>query len=156
MKESTFRTTVRGTGWRIIVFLTSTLITYFLTGNVLAGLLVASLEFPVKLFVYVYYEKQFSKRVSFGIKNGLPTAKRSMVKGLIWRVIATMMTMTIALLVTKGDTHMAGLFGLIAFPLKFGLYMAYEQLLWKNIKWQITIPTRIFSDIDGTIVTFKN
>ena len=79
-----------------------------------------------------------------------------MVKGLIWRVIATMMTMTIALFVTKGDTHTAGIFGLIAFPLKFGLYMAYEQLLWKNIKWQITIPTRIFSDIDGTIVTFKN
>ena len=146
MKESTFRTTVRGIGWRIIVFLTSLTITYCLTGSYTAGVMIGLLEFAVKLFVYVQFEKQFAKRVSFGLKNGLPTAKRSAVKGLIWRVIATMMTMTIALIVTGGDTHSAGLFGLIAFPLKFSMYMAYEQLLWKKIKWQISIPP---------VVTFK-
>jgi uncharacterized membrane protein len=156
MKETTLRTTLRGTFWRIIVFLTSTLITYFLTGNVFAGLLVASCEFPVKLLVYVQFEKQFAKRVSFGLKNGKPTAKRSAVKGLVWRSIATVMSMTIALIVTKGDTHSAGLFGLIAFPTKFALYIAYEQLVWKKIEWGLKKPLTVGIDIDATVVTFKN
>ena len=134
MKETTIRTTVRGFFWRIIVFLTTMAITYFLTGSIAAAMSVGALEFVIKLIIYVQFEKAFARLIKFGIKEGKPTTKRTMIKGLVWRTIATMSSMVLTAIVT-GDTHSAGMFGMIAFPVKYALYIGYEQLIWKRIEW---------------------
>ena len=77
MKEKTIRTTVRGIGWRIIVFLTTTILTYIITGKIKSAIAVGLIEFGVKLFVYVGFEKAFYKFIKFGIKNGEPTVRRT-------------------------------------------------------------------------------
>ena len=138
MKEKTIRTTVRGIIWRVIVFATTIILTYLLTGSIAAAMSVGALEFIVKLFIYIQFEKLFANLIKFGLKEGKPTAKRSFIKGIVWRTIATCVSMALTILVT-GDTHSAGLFGLIAFPLKLSMYVAYEQLIWKRIEWGLKV-----------------
>lgn len=133
MNELTIRTTVRGAIWRVIVFLTTLILTFMLTGNVKSGVGVAMLEFGFKLFLYIKFEKFFYKNVKYGIVNGKPSIKRSLAKGLCWRTFATIVSSCLVLIVS-GDAHSAGTFAMIAFPFKLSMYIAYEQY-WKNIKW---------------------
>lgn len=137
--ETTLRTTVRGIGWRIIVFLTSMVLSFALTGNFTAAIGVALLEGVIKIFIYVKYEQLFYKNVQWGKDSeGKDTTRRTFVKGIIWRSIATCISMTLVISLT-GNSHAAGLFGMIAFPLKLSLYIAYEQLIWKKLTWGLII-----------------
>jgi uncharacterized membrane protein len=137
MKETTLRTMVRGFFWRIIVFLTTMTITYCLTGQVKSGLAVAAIEFVFKLFLYIRFEKWFYKNIKYGIVMGKPTVRRSLLKGLCWRIFATVVS-SFLVLITSGDSHSAGTFAIVAFPLKLAMYVTYEQL-WKRVKWGLKV-----------------
>ena len=56
-KESHLRSVIKGLTWRIIATFTIFVITYFSTGELQTAVTVASIEFPVKLFVYYLHER---------------------------------------------------------------------------------------------------
>jgi len=134
MKETTLRTTLRGIGWRIIVSLITAITSYILIGSFLIAISIVGAEFIIKLFGFVLFEKLFAKHVSYGIKNNKESIKRTLLKGFFWRIVATLMTVTITFVIT-GNLETTGAMALIDFPLKLTLYTIYEQLLWGKIKW---------------------
>ena len=56
---------------------------------------------------------------------------RSILKGVTWRIVASMTTITIAWLVT-GEVAVAFQIGLVEFIAKIGIYYAHERL-WLQI-----------------------
>jgi uncharacterized membrane protein len=154
--ETTFRTTVRGIIWRIIVFLTSMVLSFSLTGNFSAAIGVAILEGIIKIFIYVKYEQLFFKKFHWGKdSDGKDSVKRTLLKGLVWRSLATCVSMVLVISLT-GNSQAAGLFGMIAFPLKLSLYIAYEQLIWKKINWGLICEKPLSNIVLQPVETNEN
>ncbi len=61
--------------------------------------------------------------------------KRSGMKAVTWRVIATLDTFLIALLITKEPLIAASIIG-IEIVTKFGLYYAHERA-WEKTEWGV-------------------
>ncbi len=63
----------------------------------------------------------------------METKRRSLIKALSWRFIATFITMAIAFLIT-GETRLALEIGLLDTTIKFFTYF-YHERFWLRIKW---------------------
>ncbi len=61
------------------------------------------------------------------------TVKRSVLKTLTWRLVASLIIFTIAIIYT-GSLAISGLFGLCEFVGKGILYFIHERI-WQCIKW---------------------
>ena len=59
--------------------------------------------------------------------------KRSIVKAIAWRVIATITTMTIVLIIT-GELALAGVVGGFDLTIKLILYYLHERV-WDKVSW---------------------
>jgi len=55
--ESHLRSIIKGLTWRVIATSTIFIITYYSTGEIKTAATVASIEFPVKLFIYYLHER---------------------------------------------------------------------------------------------------
>ena len=69
----------------------------------------------------------------------METHLRSVVKGISWRVIATLVT-TLVVLIYTGELAAAALVGLSDSLVKIGLYWGHERM-WQRIRWGWRIPT---------------
>ena len=63
----------------------------------------------------------------------METKRRSLIKALSWRFIATFITMSIALMVT-GEIRSALEIGLLDTTIKFAAYF-YHERAWLRVKW---------------------
>lgn len=63
--------------------------------------------------------------------SGLETRKRSLVKALTWRIVATIITMGVALALT-GELRLAAAVGIIDTTIKFFSYYFHERM-WEHI-----------------------
>jgi len=61
------------------------------------------------------------------------TRQRVLAKSLVWRIIATL-TGAIVTLVLTGEINTAGMFIIIEFPLKMGIYYIHERG-WESVSW---------------------
>ena len=68
----------------------------------------------------------------------MDTHLRSVVKGLSWRVIATLVT-TIVVLVISGEVSMALFAGFSDSLIKVGLFWGHERL-WQTVAWGRQMP----------------
>lgn len=68
----------------------------------------------------------------------METHLRSVVKGLSWRVIATLVT-TIVVFYISGEVSMALVAGLSDSLVKIGLFWGHERL-WQTVRWGRKIP----------------
>ena len=63
----------------------------------------------------------------------LDTKSRSLIKSLLWRIVATISTAVISFLYT-GNLSLAASIGIVSSVIYFVLYYWHERL-WNNIKW---------------------
>lgn len=63
----------------------------------------------------------------------LDTKSRSLIKSLLWRIVATISTSVISFLYT-GNLSLAASIGIVSSVINFVLYYWHERL-WNNIKW---------------------
>ena len=69
----------------------------------------------------------------------METHLRSVVKGISWRVVATMVT-TIVVFIYSGELAAAAIVGSIDAVAKIALYWGHERI-WQRIHWGRLIPT---------------
>jgi adenylylsulfate kinase len=69
----------------------------------------------------------------------METHLRSIVKGLSWRIIATLVT-TIVVWLISGEVSMALFAGASDSLVKIGLFWGHERL-WQRIRWGRIFPT---------------
>ncbi len=69
----------------------------------------------------------------------MDTHLRSVVKGMSWRMLATLVT-TIVVFLYSGEWTMAAAVGLIDALAKIVLYWGHERL-WQRITWGRLLPT---------------
>lgn len=69
----------------------------------------------------------------------METHLRSVVKGMSWRLVATMVT-TIVVFIYSGELAAAAIVGSIDAVAKIGLYWGHERI-WQRIHWGRIIPT---------------
>ncbi len=69
----------------------------------------------------------------------METHLRSVVKGISWRVIATMVT-AMVVFIYSGELAAAVIVGSIDSLAKIGLYWGHERM-WQRIHWGRIIPT---------------
>ncbi len=73
----------------------------------------------------------------------METHLRSVVKGISWRVIATLVT-TIVVWLISGEVSMALVAGASDSLIKIGLYWAHERA-WQQIWWGREVPPPTYS-----------
>ena len=69
----------------------------------------------------------------------METHLRSMVKGISWRIVATLVT-TIVVFLYSGELVAAAIVGSIDALVKIFLYWGHERI-WQRIQWERIIPT---------------
>ena len=69
----------------------------------------------------------------------METHLRSVVKGISWRVVATMVT-TIVVFLYSGELAAAAIVGSIDALAKIALYWGHERI-WQHIHWGRILPT---------------
>ena len=68
-KESHLRSLLKATSWRVIATLTTTLIAYFITGEVETALTIGSIEFVLKFAIYYAHERAWQLVPRGGIRR---------------------------------------------------------------------------------------
>jgi len=69
----------------------------------------------------------------------METHLRSVVKGMSWRLVATMVT-TVVVFIYSGELAAAAIVGSVDAVAKIGLYWGHERM-WQRIHWGRIIPT---------------
>ena len=68
-KESHLRSLLKATSWRILATLTTTLIAYFITGEIETALTIGSIEFVLKFLIYYAHERLWQMVPRGGIRR---------------------------------------------------------------------------------------
>ena len=77
-KESHLRSLLKATSWRVLATLTTTIIAYFITGQVETALTIGGIEFVLKFVIYYLHERAWQ------------LVPRGGIRGLIYRVIPSL------------------------------------------------------------------
>jgi len=132
--------------WRIIASLITIAIIYGLSKNMLAAVSIVGVEFFTKMFLYWAHEK------GWALSNKPPKGSRlrSLIKTASWRVVASIDTLVLVMLVTK-EPLWAGSAALIESIAKTIGYYLHERV-W-NMTYQLNITLDLHSHTtysDGT------
>ena len=68
-KESHLRSLLKATSWRILATLTTTIIAYFITGEVETALTIGGIEFVLKFVIYYLHERAWYKFSKYGVNK---------------------------------------------------------------------------------------
>ena len=74
-RESHLRSLLKATSWRMLATLTTTIIAYFITGEVETALTIGGIEFVLKFVIYYLHERAWQ------------LVPRGGIRGLIYRVV---------------------------------------------------------------------
>ena len=56
-RDTHLRSLLKATSWRVVATLTTTIIAFFITGEVGTAMAIGSIEFVVKFFIYYLHER---------------------------------------------------------------------------------------------------
>jgi uncharacterized membrane protein len=116
---------IKSISWRIIGSLDTLLLTFIITGNIFYGLSISAVELITKLILYFLHERLWIK---YKLLN---SNKRHIFKTITWRIIGTIDTFLLAVIIT-GDTSVSVQIGVIEVFTKMILYYGHEKL-WYQI-----------------------
>lgn len=68
-KESHLRSLLKATSWRVLATLTTTIIAYFITGQVETALTIGGIEFVLKFVIYYLHERAWQLVPRGGIRK---------------------------------------------------------------------------------------
>lgn len=147
MKESHFRSVIKGITWRMIGTADTVFLSYLFTGNIGTALKIGFIELFTKIILYYLHERiwmvfhigqeQFPVKSSDSSSSTVVNYKdkhwRSIVKGMSWRFFGTVDTIVISVFVTHKIAK-AFAIGFTEVFTKVGLYYLHERM-WLKIKW---------------------
>ncbi|MBC2843863.1 DUF2061 domain-containing protein [Winogradskyella flava] len=122
--------------WRLVGTLDTILLSWFITGDPLAGLKIGLAEVTTKSVLYYLHERVWYK-INLS-KDGvlLESRKRHVAKTVTWRFIGTLDTMTLAWIIS--DDPLAALqIGFAEVITKMILYYFHERM-WYRINFGLT------------------
>lgn len=132
-QESHLRSIVKGISWRLVATVDTVLVVLLVTclfdecSLELAGM-IAGAEFIIKLLIYYVHERIWQKFR----KNKEVTQKRTLIKSLSWRAVATSTTFLISGFMLDSYTEIALFIAITELFTKFVLYYFHERL-WLKI-----------------------
>lgn len=138
MSEERHRSLFKGISWRIVGTVDTTLLSWLFTGTLHKALRIGGIEFVTKIFLFYLHERVWLA-VPWGRrmveKNGSNVAsdehRRSIAKGISWRIVGTIDTMIIAFFVT-GEYSKALSIGGTEVVTKVFLYYVHERI-WQRV-----------------------
>jgi uncharacterized membrane protein len=151
MTDSHQRSFLKGVTWRIVGTVDTIFLSYIITGEMITSLKIGFTEVATKIFLYYLHERLWNI-IPFGRIDGVgPTHLRSVVKGVTWRILGTIDTMVIALIITGEPINAITIGGLEVFT-KVGLFYLHERV-WGRLKWGRVFgvePKEIFPNTEST------
>lgn len=165
MKENHLRSIIKGITWRIVGTLDTMMLSYLFTGSIGDAAKIAGTEVITKVFLFYLHERTWM-RLSFwrrksvlidGTIEIIDHHKRSLFKGISWRVVGTLDTIIIATFWT-GDYSKALKIGFAEVFTKILLYYGHERLWLKVpfgrsvIKTYETKEDDKLQELEGTVL----
>src|SRR5438067_2397487 len=98
MQETHSRSVLKGITWRMTAMVDTLCVAWLVTGSVSTALKIASIETFTKVFLYYLHERIWGK-INWK-KDERHSHRRSLAKGISWRVTGSIDTTTISWLVT--------------------------------------------------------
>ena len=114
--------------WRITASIITIVIVYLVTGNELLAISVIGIEFFTKMILYYVHEKLWN----FLNQPRKGTRIRSFIKTVTWRIIASMDTVVILLILTRKPSY-AALGAFLEIISKSIAYYIHERI-WNNFR----------------------
>jgi uncharacterized membrane protein len=146
MTENHLRSVVKGASWRVMGTIDTIILSLVFTGEIGKALSIGGVELFTKIFLFYLHERVWM-RIRFGteevIEGGELIKKenhyRSIVKGVSWRIVGSLDTFWIALVINRESIHATTTALLIAGTeviTKVGLFWLHERL-WMRVKWGV-------------------
>lgn len=138
MKEKHHRSVLKGATWRAVGTLDTLVLSLIFTGSLGRAAAIGGVELFTKIFLYYVHERVWLRIPWAREQTGHPgtprdRGRRSLVKGLSWRITGTFDTIIIAFLVT-GSHSQAFSIGLTEVITKVGLYYLHERV-WERVAY---------------------
>lgn len=140
MSERRHRSLIKGVSWRMIGTMDTTLLSWIFTGTLGKALRIGGIELFTKIFLYYLHERiwlavPWARTVAEegGVLVPKDEHRRSIAKGVSWRVTGTIDTIVIAFFVT-GEYSKALSIGLTEVVTKIFLYYLHERF-WARVQW---------------------
>ena len=148
-KAAHVRSIVKAFSWRLIGSLDTFVLSYILTGSGKWAISIASTEVLTKIVLYYIHERVWT-RLRWG-KNG-QAHTRSLVKGVSWRVVGTIDTFVLSLIIT-GHANLAGQIASVEVFTKIALYYVHERV-WTLIPFgRDAAPAKDAAPITDSVVS---
>ncbi len=132
MKDSHFRSLIKGITWRITGTVDTIIVSFFVTGSIKNSLMIGASEVITKIFLYYFHERIWNAFTWQRTPDG-PSHIRSFVKGISWRALGTIDTIILSLLITQNLNGALMIGGTELFT-KIILYYIHERI-WSSTKW---------------------
>jgi uncharacterized membrane protein len=126
--DSHLRAVTKGVTWRVIGTLDTFLWSWLITGHPIAAGAIASMETFTKIGLYYLHERLWRL-----IRVAPDAHWRSLVKAVSWRVVGSLDTFILSLIVTRNAKHAASIASVEALT-KIVLYYLHERG-WRRIAW---------------------
>ena len=144
---------LKGVTWRIIGTADTIFLSWLFTGDISKALKIGGIELFTKIILYYFHERvwvllKIGKREivsSNGIKHYQDRHRRSIAKGISWRIFGTIDTIVIAFFVT-GDYTKAFEIGFTEVFTKMFLYYLHERV-WLKISAHKEIVNPVISKV---------
>jgi uncharacterized membrane protein len=122
------RAVAKAVSWRIIGTADTFLWSYLITGHPMAAGAIASMETVTKIGLFYLHERLWR------LMPVAPNSRiRSLIKAFTWRLIGSLDTFLLSLLVTRNGTFALSIAGVEALT-KIVLYYIHERV-WRRVAW---------------------
>lgn len=131
MKESLYRSIVKGISWRIFATIDTIFLVWIITGHFENALKIGLGEVFTKTLLYFLHERIWNRILQ--MENKWVSHSKSLLKGVSWRFFGTIDTFMIAFFFTGQPFASTQI---VAFEVvtKIILYYFHERL-WEYVKW---------------------
>jgi len=128
-RSSHIRSVLKGITWRVIATLDTVLVVLLITCflgecSIDNALSIGLAEFVLKLFIYYIHERIWELRR----EHGGATKKKTLLKSISWRILASIATFIVAGVILKGFDSVALAIVGVESVTKFILYYAHERI----------------------------
>lgn len=131
MKETIYRSIVKGISWRVFATIDTILLSWLITGHFGDALKIGLGEVFTKTILYFFHERVWNNMKQSD--NHLFSHGKSFLKGVSWRVFGTIDTFMIAFFFT-GTPFIASQIAAFEVMTKIALYYFHERI-WERVMW---------------------
>lgn len=146
-KEHRKRSVIKCLTWRLVAFVDTVVLSLVFTGSIAHALAIGGIEVATKSSLYYLHERMWltiavklNRYRFFNIDTFSETTLCSGFKTVSWRIIGSIDTFVIALVIT-GDLTASSAIGIAEVFTKITFYYLHERL-WARISWgKVSSPT---------------